>query len=384
MAFFLPGDYNKDGNIDFVTNGKFIKGDGTGKFTLQDIDMGSGNFTYGASGDMNGDGYLDLVVGDHLNVLINNGDGTFNFDYSIFPDTSVHLLNINDYNKDGYPDLVIEKDDGNETTATTYYIPSTNNMVFGEPTVIYGFYLSFEYTYFPIQQIDFNKDGNLDIYIYLERSGYNGIYLGDGKGNFTKSWGFNRSLEKYSVMDIDNDSTDDIVILSFNYNSEQLTGILSYYPGHNDGTFGENSILYRNLPHPSMAIASGDFNKDGLLDFAMGTEDSVGIAGLSVFLSNRITEVKENKQTEEVSFLNCFPNPFNATTTFSYSINSPGTYKLAIYSINGQKVATLVDGPMSAGAHSVTFNGSRYASGVYFYRFESAGMKRTGKMLLLK
>jgi hypothetical protein len=53
-------------------------------------------------------------------------------------------------------------------------------------------------------------------------------------------------------------------------------------------------------------------------------------------------------------------------------------------SINGQKVATLVDGPMSAGAHSVKFNGSRYASGVYFYRFESAGMNRTGKMLLLK
>jgi hypothetical protein len=42
------------------------------------------------------------------------------------------------------------------------------------------------------------------------------------------------------------------------------------------------------------------------------------------------------------------------------------------------------DGPVSAGVHSVVFNGSRYASGVYFYRFESAGLKKTGKMLLLK
>jgi hypothetical protein len=58
--------------------------------------------------------------------------------------------------------------------------------------------------------------------------------------------------------------------------------------------------------------------------------------------------------------------------------------RLSIYSITGQKVATLADGPMSAGAHSVSFDGSEYASGVYFYRFESEGLKKSGKMLLLK
>ena len=58
--------------------------------------------------------------------------------------------------------------------------------------------------------------------------------------------------------------------------------------------------------------------------------------------------------------------------------------RISIYSIAGQKIATLVNGPMSAGAHSVTFDGSKYASGVYFYRFESVGLKKSGKMLLLK
>ena len=58
--------------------------------------------------------------------------------------------------------------------------------------------------------------------------------------------------------------------------------------------------------------------------------------------------------------------------------------KVDVYNINGQKVATLADGPMSAGTHSVTFNGAKYASGVYFYRFESAGLTKSGKMLLLK
>lgn len=78
------------------------------------------------------------------------------------------------------------------------------------------------------------------------------------------------------------------------------------------------------------------------------------------------------------------PNPANPITTIVYSIRNPSDVKLTIYSINGQKVATLVDGPVSAGAHSVTFDGSRLASGVYLYRFESAGLNRTGKMLLLK
>jgi hypothetical protein len=58
--------------------------------------------------------------------------------------------------------------------------------------------------------------------------------------------------------------------------------------------------------------------------------------------------------------------------------------KLTVYAVNGQKVATLVDGPVSAGSHAVKFDGSRFASGVYFYRFESAGLNKSGKMLLLK
>jgi hypothetical protein len=83
-------------------------------------------------------------------------------------------------------------------------------------------------------------------------------------------------------------------------------------------------------------------------------------------------------------YVSVAPNPANPITTISYSIKNPSNVRLSIYSINGQKVATLVDGPMSAGAHSVAFNGLKYASGVYFFRFESIGFVKTGKMLLLK
>jgi hypothetical protein len=96
------------------------------------------------------------------------------------------------------------------------------------------------------------------------------------------------------------------------------------------------------------------------------------------------TPPEQPKTSGETGYVTVSPNPANPVTTITYSIKNPSNVRLTIYSITGQKVATLADGPMSAGVHSVTFNGSKYASGVYFYRFESTGLKKSGKMLLLK
>jgi hypothetical protein len=78
------------------------------------------------------------------------------------------------------------------------------------------------------------------------------------------------------------------------------------------------------------------------------------------------------------------PNPFNPITTLEFTLSAPASVKLEIYNATGQKVATLLDGPMRSGVHSIPFDGSKHASGVYFYRFESSGLIRSGKMLLLK
>ncbi len=92
----------------------------------------------------------------------------------------------------------------------------------------------------------------------------------------------------------------------------------------------------------------------------------------------------ESVDAEGGEYVSVAPSPANPITTITYSIRNPSNVRLTLYSITGQRVATLVDGPMSAGAHAATFDGSRYASGVYFYRFESPGLNKTGKFLLLK
>jgi len=78
------------------------------------------------------------------------------------------------------------------------------------------------------------------------------------------------------------------------------------------------------------------------------------------------------------------PNPANPATTIHYTLPASARVTLSVYSVTGQIVATLVDRPMTAGRHSVVFDGSNLASGVYFYRLETPGFAKTGKMLLVK
>jgi hypothetical protein len=95
-------------------------------------------------------------------------------------------------------------------------------------------------------------------------------------------------------------------------------------------------------------------------------------------------EQKPIEQEVAEEFLTLSPNPFNPVTMFNYSIKENARVKLTVYSITGQKIATLVDSPMAAGTHSVVFDGSNLASGIYLYKFESPGFAKTGKMLMVK
>ena len=79
-----------------------------------------------------------------------------------------------------------------------------------------------------------------------------------------------------------------------------------------------------------------------------------------------------------------YPNPFNSTTTIRYQLPEMSDVQLQVYNINGQMVETLVNDSQDAGHHSIVFDGSRFASGVYFYRLVAGDYTDTQKMVLLK
>lgn len=79
-----------------------------------------------------------------------------------------------------------------------------------------------------------------------------------------------------------------------------------------------------------------------------------------------------------------YPNPFNPSTAITYSVPTTGRVSLNVYTITGQLVTTLVDDVMAPGVHTVTFDASRMASGVYIYRLVADGFTQTHKMTLVK
>lgn len=84
-----------------------------------------------------------------------------------------------------------------------------------------------------------------------------------------------------------------------------------------------------------------------------------------------------------------YPNPFNPTTTISYSLDKPQEVSLEIYDLLGHKVRTLAAGLQAAGDYSVQWNsltdaGQPAPSGVYLYRLTSGAQIETRKMMLLK
>jgi hypothetical protein len=79
-----------------------------------------------------------------------------------------------------------------------------------------------------------------------------------------------------------------------------------------------------------------------------------------------------------------YPNPFNPTTHIRFNIPETADAKLTVFNIMGEAVANLVDGVVSAGGHTVSWNAANMPTGVYFYRLESGNFSQTRKLLLVK
>jgi len=79
-----------------------------------------------------------------------------------------------------------------------------------------------------------------------------------------------------------------------------------------------------------------------------------------------------------------YPNPFNPKTTISWQLAVGSTVKLEIFNLMGQKITTLLSASLPSGSHSVEWDASDMASGVYLYRIRAGDYIETKKMILMK
>jgi hypothetical protein len=79
-----------------------------------------------------------------------------------------------------------------------------------------------------------------------------------------------------------------------------------------------------------------------------------------------------------------FPNPFNPATSIKFDIAKSGNVKLIIFDLLGREVSTLVNENLNPGTYQVSFDGSNFSSGVYFYQLQGEGYLNTMKMIMIK
>ncbi|MCK5052174.1 MAG: T9SS type A sorting domain-containing protein [Candidatus Cloacimonetes bacterium] len=122
-----------------------------------------------------------------------------------------------------------------------------------------------------------------------------------------------------------------------------------------------------------------------------GFSESYGAGGSDFWLIRLDQEISIANNTIVESLipnLSNYPNPFNPTTTISFSIPEESKVELSIYNIKGQKIKSLLSDQISAGEHSIVWNGEDasgkiVSSGVYLYKLNVNGKTEIVKKCLL-
>ncbi len=270
------GDFNNDGNLDFVvanddisnvsSNSNYVYlGSGDGGFTLsQTLNTSTfGNRAYAVKvADFNNDGNLDIVVGgvmvsnekqDQNRLYLGNGYGEFDGGTQIasFPSDyiSIRDIAIGDLNGDGNLDLVLASNPYN------YSLLGYGDGTFKAPVQI----STFQGESAGVALGDLNRDGVLDAVFSYSGSHPMMSLLGNGDGSFK----FGRNVDdingrEIALADFNNDGLLDLV-------APGCVEEDKIYIGDGSGGFGEGTVIFDEKRY-SEHVAVGDLNNDGNLD----------------------------------------------------------------------------------------------------------------------
>ncbi|PIS27480.1 MAG: hypothetical protein COT43_10350, partial [Candidatus Marinimicrobia bacterium CG08_land_8_20_14_0_20_45_22] len=79
-----------------------------------------------------------------------------------------------------------------------------------------------------------------------------------------------------------------------------------------------------------------------------------------------------------------YPNPFNPVTQFGYAIPTKSQVRIDVYDLRGRLMETIVNQVKEPGNYQVTWDASKYPSGVYLYKIQAGTYTKTKKCLLIK
>lgn len=345
-------DYDNDGDADLLVTGagfggsgnKLFDNDGSGNFEPAairgTISRDSGGLTGVCWGDFDNDGDLDLYSGNgdeaRASLHINAGDGSFSaLTGSVVVDESIPVTSCSviDYDNDGDVDLFV--------SAGFLDQPTTTFNVSHEPfeNVLYR-----------------NEEGNRNHWVNIALSGRqsNSFGLGAAIRVRARVGGAARTQTRWLSGNATGDRGQSGTRAHFGLgDAEEIEEIHVVWPS------GVEDVLQNVAADQFLVITEGE------------TAEDVG------------REHVEEHPTD-ITLLEQFPNPLQATATIRYALNASSFVSLTVYDLLGQPIQTLVGRPHTPGVFEVEFDGTALPSGVYLYRLQTEQSSQTRRLTLVR
>lgn len=198
---------------------------------------------------------------------------------------------------------------------------------------------------------------------YVERS--TAVIL--KSSNLGVSWAADSIVNDYDLFDISIPTPDVVYLIGVSKVHKSINGgpWQSYYTY--SSTSWKSGIALVNNTTGFISTYGG-----GILKTTNGGGEPIGINPLF------------NEIPTAFNLFQNYPNPFNPTTVIQYGLPKGSLVMVRVYDILGRLVKELVNTHQPAGNYSVSFDGSNYASGVYFYTIETPDFTQSKKMVLVK
>ncbi len=155
------------------------------------------------------------------------------------------------------------------------------------------------------------------------------------------------------------------------------------YSVYRNGSLLNNNLL-NELNYSDFALENGQYSY-----YVTASYSGNLISAHSNTVNVNITGTDNNSNICINRLYTNYPNPFNPTTSISYSLKEEARVSLKIYNVKGELIKTIVDGKQNRGLHNVSWDGKdnqnkAVSSGIYFYQINTPNFKQQKKMLLLK